>query len=97
MHGQNHIKSVKMPSRLVLRYSNTCSRAYVQTVVCRGNEPKETERQETEWRMESVPVIRQVMSDTADIAVQLCWKGKVALLYTVIVFAYRICSKLPRI
>jgi hypothetical protein len=43
-----------MPSRLVLRYSNTCSGSYVQTVVCSGNESNQTERQETEWRLESV-------------------------------------------
>ena len=36
-----------MPSRLVLRCSNTCSGANVQTVVCSGNEPNQNERQET--------------------------------------------------
>jgi hypothetical protein len=87
-----------MPSRLVLRYNNTCSGANVQTVVCSGNEPNQNERQETEWGMESGTVIRQDMSATAEIAAQPCWKeGKVALFYTIIVFAYRICSKLPRI
>ena len=87
-----------MPSRLVLRYSNTFSGAYVQTVVCSGNEPNQTERQETEWRMETVTAIRQDMSAAAEIAVRLSWKeGKVTLLCAITVFAYRICSKLSRI
>jgi len=43
--------------------------------------------------MESVTVIRKDMSDTAEIAVRPCWKeGQLTLLYTIIVFTYRIYS-----
>ena len=87
---------VKIRSRLVFRYSNTCSTAYIQTIVYSGNEPDESEPQETEWLTESVTVIRQEVSVTAEISAQRCYKkGKETLLYTINVFALRICNKLP--